>query len=79
MISWGRTYESFGEDPELVSELGAAAVRGFQGKLPQGNSVLACAKHFMATAAPRAALTRATPCATKRRCAECICRPTSPQ
>ena len=29
---WGRTYESFGDSPELVSELGAAAVSGFQGK-----------------------------------------------
>ena len=28
---WGRTYESFGEDPELVETLGAAAVRGLQG------------------------------------------------
>jgi beta-glucosidase len=47
-ISWGRTYESFGEDPKLVSDLAAAAVRGFQYPLPQGNSVMACAKHFLA-------------------------------
>src|SRR6185312_5164574 len=26
---WGRTYESFGDSPDLVSPLGAAAVRGF--------------------------------------------------
>jgi beta-glucosidase len=39
---WGRTYESFSEAPDLVAELGAAAVRGFQ-----RNSVLACAKHFL--------------------------------
>jgi len=46
---WGRTYESYGEDPLLVSELGAAAVRGFQGaKLSaEPSSVLACAKHFI--------------------------------
>ena len=44
---WGRTYESFGESPELVSELGAASVRGFQSKLPNGLSLLACAKHFL--------------------------------
>ena len=45
---WGRTYESFGNSPDLVSELGAAAVRGFQGKkLSDPNSVLACAKHFI--------------------------------
>lgn len=44
---WGRTYESFSEAPELVSELGSAAVRGFQARLPQGNSVLACGKHYV--------------------------------
>jgi beta-glucosidase len=45
---WGRTYESFGESSELVSELGAAAVRGFQGRRLSGSSsVLACAKHFV--------------------------------
>ncbi len=45
---WGRTYESFSDSPELAGELGAAAVRGFQGnnfKAP--GSVLACAKHFV--------------------------------
>jgi beta-glucosidase len=46
---WGRTYESYGQDPNLVSELGAAAVRGFQGDELSGNpdSVLACAKHYI--------------------------------
>jgi beta-glucosidase len=46
---WGRTYESFGDSPALVSELGAAAVRGFQGRQlsPAPDSVLACAKHFV--------------------------------
>lgn len=44
---WGRTYEGFSEDPELVKELGAAGVRGFQGtNLSDPLSVLACAKHF---------------------------------
>ena len=28
---WGRSYEGFSEDPTLVAELGAAAVRGLQG------------------------------------------------
>jgi beta-glucosidase len=46
---WGRTYESFGESPDLVSELGAAVIRGFQGRqLSDATSVLACAKHFLA-------------------------------
>ncbi|HEV7927878.1 MAG TPA: glycoside hydrolase family 3 N-terminal domain-containing protein [Verrucomicrobiae bacterium] len=46
---WGRTYESFGESTELVSELGAAEIRGLQGRqLSDPTSVLACAKHFVA-------------------------------
>lgn len=45
---WGRTYESFGEDPALVKELGAAFVRGVQaGDLSNPASVLACAKHYL--------------------------------
>jgi len=45
---WGRTYEGFSENPELVNELGAAAVRGLQGDdLSDPMSVLGCAKHFI--------------------------------
>jgi beta-glucosidase len=44
---WGRTYESFGEDPELVATLGAAAVRGFE-QAQDGSAILASAKHFLA-------------------------------
>jgi beta-glucosidase len=45
---WGRTYESFSEDPALVAELGAAAVRGLQGAdLKDPLRVLACAKHYV--------------------------------
>ncbi len=45
---WGRTYEGFSEDPELVSELGAAAVLGYQrGDLGHPLAVLATAKHFL--------------------------------
>jgi beta-glucosidase len=45
---WGRTYESFSEDPALAGLLGASAVSGFQGE-PFGadrTNVLASAKHF---------------------------------
>jgi beta-glucosidase len=44
---WGRAYESFSEDPSLVAELGAAAVRGLQGDLKDPLRVLACAKHYV--------------------------------
>src|ERR1044072_6821349 len=45
---WGRTYEGFGEAPELARDLGEAAVRGFQGNdLGDPLSILACAKHYV--------------------------------
>ncbi|MEM9172877.1 MAG: glycoside hydrolase family 3 N-terminal domain-containing protein [Pseudomonadota bacterium] len=44
---WGRIAESLGEDPLLVSRLGAAMVRGFQGQeLSAPDSIAGCAKHF---------------------------------
>jgi len=45
---WGRTYESFGESPDLVSEMAKAEVEGFQGtSLDDPLSIVACAKHFI--------------------------------
>ncbi len=45
---WGRTYEGFGETPELAQLLGSAAVAGFQGDALNGNtSIVACSKHFL--------------------------------
>jgi hypothetical protein len=49
-LRWGRTYEGFGQDPALVSELGSAVVAGLQGPGPRID-VLACAKHFVADGA----------------------------
>lgn len=50
---WGRVGETYGEDPLLVSRMGAAAVRGFQGdKGLESNLVLACAKHFVGGSQP---------------------------
>ena len=47
-IRWGRTYEGFAEDPAVVAELGAAAVRGLQGERLAGPAaVVACAKHYV--------------------------------
>jgi beta-glucosidase len=44
---WGRTYEGFGEAPELARMFGGPAVRGFQGADLGGSlNVLACAKHY---------------------------------
>lgn len=46
-LRWGRVDETFGEDPHLIGELGAAMIRGYQGSgLADPTAVLACAKHF---------------------------------
>jgi beta-glucosidase len=45
---WGRTEETYGEDPYLVSHLGIAAITGYQGTGPGIDKahVMATAKHF---------------------------------
>src|ERR1700730_7333188 len=45
---WGRTEETYGEDPYLVSRIGVAAIQGFQGTGPfiDKAHVTATAKHF---------------------------------
>src|SRR5215813_12474890 len=46
---WGRIVEGNGEDPYLGSVIAAAKVRGFQGKdMSDVDSVVACAKHYVA-------------------------------
>lgn len=39
---WGRTYECYSENPELVTIMGTAFVRGFS-----GTGIVTCAKHFI--------------------------------
>lgn len=46
---WGRTNETFGEDPYLTGELAAAIIHGYQGEdLSHPESIAACAKHYLA-------------------------------
>ncbi len=46
-LRWGRTGETFGEDPYLIGEFGAAFIRGYQGQgLNDPTAVLATAKHY---------------------------------
>ena len=45
---WGRVMEGAGEDTFLGSKIAHARVKGFQGKLGDVNSVMACVKHFAA-------------------------------
>jgi len=51
---WGRVEETFGEDPYLVSRMGVAAVRGFQGDATFADKrrVIATLKHFAAHGQP---------------------------
>ena len=45
---WGRTYEGFSSDPNIVEKLGKASVLGYQ-NVTTGHSkrIAACAKHFI--------------------------------
>jgi beta-glucosidase len=51
---WGRTEETYGEDPYLVSRMGVAAIKAIQGEGPtvDGEHVIATAKHFAAHGQP---------------------------
>jgi beta-glucosidase len=51
---WGRVEETYGEDPFLVSRMGIAAVRGFQGDATfrDKRHVIATLKHFAAHGQP---------------------------
>lgn len=49
---WGRYYEGYSEDPEIVAAYAAAMVEGLQGEGPAGRSggdgrVIACLKHWI--------------------------------
>ena len=46
-LRWGRTGETFGEDPFLIGELANGLIRGYQGKgLSDPEAILATAKHY---------------------------------
>ncbi len=50
---WGRVGETFGEDPLLVSRMGAVSVRGYQTADWTGtDKVIACAKHYVGGSQP---------------------------
>lgn len=46
-IRWGRTYETFSDDPEIVGILGAAYLAGLQQESASGISVLGTLKHYV--------------------------------
>jgi beta-glucosidase len=51
---WGRVEETFGEDPHMVSQMGIAAVQGFQGDATFSDCqhIIATLKHFAAHGQP---------------------------
>ena len=51
---WGRGMETWGEDPYLTGEMGAAFVKGLQGDDPVYLKAAACAKHFAVHSGPEA-------------------------
>ncbi|HTX42362.1 MAG TPA: glycoside hydrolase family 3 N-terminal domain-containing protein [Acidobacteriaceae bacterium] len=55
---WGRVEETYGEDPFLVSRLGIAAVKGFQGdrKFRDKRHLLATLKHFVGHGQPESGM-----------------------
>jgi len=55
---WGRVEETYGEDPFLVSQMGIAAVRGFQGdgQFINKNRLIATLKHFAAHGQPESGM-----------------------
>ena len=44
---WGRTEETFGEDPTLVGHFGVAYIRGLQGETLADGGVMATGKHYV--------------------------------
>ena len=53
---WGRTYEGFGEHPELQVLMAGRYVKGLQGTTMSGERIIACAKHFLGRPYVRVAL-----------------------
>ena len=53
---WGRTEETYGEDPYLAGRMGVAAVKGLQGDgpTPDANHLYATLKHFAVHSQPEA-------------------------
>jgi beta-glucosidase len=49
---WGRTQETYGEDPVLSGAMARAYVTGLQGDDPNYLKVVACAKHFAVHSGP---------------------------
>ena len=65
---WGRIEETYGEDPYLVTQMGVAAVRGYQGtSLPlAADKVFATLKHFAGHGSHEGGINTAPPLVSER-------------
>ncbi|MEE9264163.1 MAG: glycoside hydrolase family 3 N-terminal domain-containing protein, partial [Vicinamibacteria bacterium] len=75
---WGRTEESYGEDPYLVSRMAVAFIKGLQGVGDarfDSNHIIATAKHFVADGEPVAGLNGAPMDISERRLHEIFLPP----
>jgi beta-glucosidase len=74
---WGRVEETFGEDPYLVSRMGVAAVRGFQGdrSFADKSRIIATLKHFVAHGQPESGQNCAPANVSMRELREVFLRP----
>ncbi len=50
---WPRLWETFGEDPYLVTQMGVQTIEGYQNPLGGKTQILACLKHFLAYSDPK--------------------------
>jgi beta-glucosidase len=50
---WARIWETLGEDPFLVSELGKQIINGYQNPIGDNTKVAACLKHYLAYSDPK--------------------------
>lgn len=74
---WGRVEETFGEDTYLVSRMGIAAIRGFQGdaSFRDKSRVMATLKHFVAHGQPESGMNCAPANVSMRVLRETFLRP----
>jgi beta-glucosidase len=71
---WGRTEETFGEDPYLISRIGVAYVRGLQGE-DRRRGIVATGKHFVGYGASEGGLNWAPAHIPKRELLEVFVTP----
>lgn len=50
---WPRIWETFGEDPYLVSQMGVQTIEGYQNPLGGKSQILACLKHYIGYSDPK--------------------------